>query len=185
MLLAACTCTLLGVCFTVFITAVVFLLSFFFSCFFCFVFSSPQLSLTYLWSQRSLLLWFVSLWVSYLCIKYTFSVVRRLQYFSQLPVLFGRHTLEGSAFYCSVSRMRNVRRMVVCVSVNGCVFVCLSMWPCDKLATYPGCHPAFAPRQLGSTPADPHLRPWVLKEAGMENRWMDGWNRFSSWDHFC
>lgn len=30
------------------------------------------------------------------------------------------------------------------------------MWPCHKLETCPGCHPALALRQLGEAAADPH-----------------------------
>lgn len=35
--------------------------------------------------------------------------------------------------------------------IRGETVICLSMWPCNKLAMCPGCNPTFASRQLRDT----------------------------------
>lgn len=42
----------------------------------------------------------------------------------------------------------------------------VSIWPCDQLATCPGCHPAFAQRKLPQTPRTLNI--------GRYRKWMDG-----------
>lgn len=46
----------------------------------------------------------------------------------------------------------------------------ISMWPCDKLATCPGCNAAITLWQLGQPPT-----AWAQEKWWLENGWIDAW----------
>lgn len=162
-LLAACSCTLLRAYFVV--TLLIFLPLFFF-------FISPQLCLTYLSSQKSLLLWFVSSWVTHLCLKYTFYVAMRLQYFSLTScylVITHLKDLQTDFFVKVVCGAIVCMCVCVCVRVRGSVNWCVSVCLCIDLCRVSS---RLWPVTAGICSAAPSAT-MTAEKACIESGWME------------
>lgn len=58
-----------------------------------------------------------------------------------------------------------------------CIWLFVSMQPCDELETFPGCHPAFALWQLWQTPADPRHNELKMQQVLKMEKFVKEWEQ--------